>query len=910
MVTSKEANRKEFEVRKSLQDAGVIKIVAEFGGGEDNNRAITIIIIEHNRGDKEPIRVPITFNWYGDDRESFKVQAAKYFETQDIYKLDIEIANVYKQVVDQQQEDEEKRSIELMQKATAEVNAEIERSRKALLGQLPISVSEAFHVKDNSSVAVYGQISAMYKKHDVIEGATYECMNCQGPNYIHFPRPYNRVEEVPLTWYDMCRSCERSPLSDEEKKNAKILRYKFPRYMPALRVELMDVDTFEDIDTLPVMFFGEESKGVKVGERVTVRGKMHVLPAGGKKSGLLHHVLYAHTADYEDRETYEPSTEDIARVERFVRIASSGGNNGATNEDGPIEWLVKMYAPPVIWNEFAKEGMLYLEASAGPDIISKRQHGSKRRRRLIGGLIGPPGLGKTILLETPRRHDKRNRYASGQSSTGKTLTAVSSKEADGVVLRVGELSHAKEAVICINEFPRIPIEDQGYFLDAAEEGEFTYNKNGIHARIRADAVIIWSGNPSQAANWSNNSGDARVSIDDIPVLKEFIDRSDILIIYKPIDALRDPDKYREFGRIKTAMERHPERVPNYDEYIKTHIMVAKRYNPVLTEEASFILEEAHVRIQQQMQQQGLPNAGSLRIMDRLIRLTENIARLKLKKIADDRDARRAVQFYNTMYSQVHSVISIPDNPRDLAYKQILYLYQNESKGQPVAYRTYVEEACKRNSDVDAYFKGGSKNLRDNWQMQTVRKLLENHSKIKRVPPMSPVTFKWVGGNDNTQTEQSTIQSGNQSDVSDASDEVRDIAQDVQIEQRKPKDPAEEPKTNSGDTAITPSLASLPSPTAENEDNIVLEDNEEYKVLKAMELAMLDYKASKVEGKESGALFTAQDVWYHLGNMFPDREWDMDKVRKVIRQQVHKGQALIRQRDAPDRFYLVWSSGDK
>jgi DNA replicative helicase MCM subunit Mcm2 (Cdc46/Mcm family) len=900
MVASKEANRKEFEVRKSLQEAGVIKIFAELGE-EGNRPTTTTIIIEHNRGDKEPIRFPITFNWYGDDRDSFKVQAAKYFEAEVIYKLDREIGAVYKQVIDQQQEEEEKRSIELIQKAKSEIDAEIEESRLALLGQLPISVSEAFHTKDNSSVVVYGQISAMYKKHDVIEGATYECMNCQGPNYIHFPRPFNRVDEVPPSWYDMCRNCERMPLSDEEKKNAKILRYKFPRYMAALRVELMDVDTFEDIDTLPVIFFGEESKGVKVGERVTVRGKIHVLSAGGKKSGLLYHVLYAHTADYEDRENYEPSTEDIERAERFVRIASKNG----VHEDGPIEWLVKMYAPPVIWNEFAKEGMLYLEASAGPDIISKRQHGSKRRRRLIGGLIGPPGLGKTILLETPKRHDKRNRYASGQSSTGKTLTAVSSKEADGVVLRVGELSHAKEAVICINEFPRIPIEDQGYFLDAAEEGEFTYNKNGIHARIKADAVIIWSGNPSQAANWSNNSGDVRISIDDIPVLKEFIDRSDILIIYKPIDAIKEPGKYREFGRIKAAMERHPERVPNYDDYIKTHLAVAKRYNPILTVDASFILEEAHVRIQQAMQQQSLPNAGSLRIMDRLIRLAENIARLKLKKVADEKDARRAVQFYNTMYSQVHSVISLPDNPKDLACQEILYLYQNESKGQPIAYRTYVEEACRRKPDIDAYFKGGSKNLRDNWQMQTVRKMLENHSKVKRVPPISPVTFKWVDNNNNaTNQEQSTSETKGQSDVGDASEAVRDTAHKTEMEQQKPNEPVDPRQINSSDTILTSSLASLPSPTDENEDNIILEENEEDKILKSMELGMLDYKANKVAGKESCSMFTAHDVWCHLASMFPGREWDLDKVRKVIRQQIKKGKVITRHEDGPDRYYYL------
>src|SRR5919106_3152462 len=150
MVASKEANRRDFGVRKPLQDAGVISIVAQFGG-EDNNRAV-VIIIEHSLGDKEPIRVPITFNWYGDDRDSFKLQAAKYFDVENIYKLDREIGSIYKQVIDRQQEEEEKRSIELIQKAKAEVNAEIERSRQALFGQLPISVSDAFHAKDNSSV--------------------------------------------------------------------------------------------------------------------------------------------------------------------------------------------------------------------------------------------------------------------------------------------------------------------------------------------------------------------------------------------------------------------------------------------------------------------------------------------------------------------------------------------------------------------------------------------------------------------------------------------------------------------------------------------------------------------------------------------------------------------------------------
>ena len=69
--------------------------------------------------------------------------------------------------------------------------------------------------------------------------------------------------------------------------------------------------------------------------------------------------------------------------------------------------------------------------------------------------------------------------------------------------------------------------------------------------------------------------------------------------------------------------------------------------------------------------------------------------------------------------------------------------------------------------------------------------------------------------------------------------------------------------------------------------------------------MLDYKDNKAQGRESGALFTAQDVWYHIGTMFPDKRWNMDKVRKAIREQVKKGRVMVRQGDEPDRYYLTW-----
>lgn len=69
--------------------------------------------------------------------------------------------------------------------------------------------------------------------------------------------------------------------------------------------------------------------------------------------------------------------------------------------------------------------------------------------------------------------------------------------------------------------------------------------------------------------------------------------------------------------------------------------------------------------------------------------------------------------------------------------------------------------------------------------------------------------------------------------------------------------------------------------------------------------MAKYKDSKAQMKESGALFETYDVWSHLFTSFPNENWNMDKTRRAIQQQVTNGWVLTRQGDALDRWYLNW-----
>jgi hypothetical protein len=85
----------------------------------------------------------------------------------------------------------------------------------------------------------------------------------------------------------------------------------------------------------------------------------------------------------------------------------------------------------------------------------------------------------------------------------------------------------------------------------------------------------------------------------------------------------------------------------------------------------------------------------------------------------------------------------------------------------------------------------------------------------------------------------------------------------------------------------------------------LEDEREYKILKAFELAMSNYNEGKALGATAGSMFTAQDAWFHLNTAFPRQKWDISKVRSAIREQARKGRVITRESDERDVYYLLW-----
>jgi replicative DNA helicase Mcm len=122
---------------------------------------------------------------------------------------------------------------------------------------------------------------------------------------------------------------------------------------------------------------------------------------------------------------------------------------------------------------------------------------------------------------------------------------------------------AKEAMCFLNEFGRMPFEDQGYFLDVMEEGKFTINKYGINAEIDSPTTIIASANPLNNSEWKDGE---KIDLNEIPTIGPVFDRFDLVFILRNI---RNEKVNREYAYKKSGfLDR---KIPDYTIFLQKYI---------------------------------------------------------------------------------------------------------------------------------------------------------------------------------------------------------------------------------------------------------------------------------------------------------------------------------------------------
>ena len=432
---------------------------------------------------------------------------------------------------------------------------------------------------------------------------------------------------------------------------------------------------------------------------------------GGNKTKKMLSYLFAKQIKYEQREQLELSALDIEAINRL---------KNREGDKNIISKLASMFAPDIIGHDIVKRGLLFSAVNSGTDTHKKRQ-------RLNSLLIRPPGVAKSRLLREVTQLVPNSRFESGQSSSGKSLTAIVAKEDENYVLRLGPVPLAKESICSINEFGRLEHGGQAQLLDVMQEGIFTINKFGINATIRSPTTIIASANPIGTANWDYSAG--KIDFEDIPAMKPIVDRFDMIFIMRS-DRENDEANLRYAYRKMELLE--SDRVPDYYPYLKRHILYAKRFNPIILQEAKIILGNFYKSM--------VKRFGSNRLLDTLINIAKAIARLKLKNEVNAEDAIEALDFYNALISHHLDTINLPNDPKDIAVTESISIIK--SCKTPIARDELVRLVCQRKEYLTLYLTKKPLKVDVNKPLKRLHEMLINHRNIKMISH-NPTVYQWI-----------------------------------------------------------------------------------------------------------------------------------------------------------------------
>ncbi|MGD9673850.1 MAG: AAA family ATPase [Candidatus Nitrosocosmicus sp.] len=630
-----------------------------------------------------------------------------------------------------------------------------------------ISVSECLR-RHSGNVSVKGTISSYSSLYKLIKSVTFECMDCEWRQTLYYPDPtsfYGQKNTLDddtgnitsmMTMMRKCDSCDGKSVK------------RVPGYVNAVTIEIQDSETFNDLEKISCVLFDENTKDIQIGSGVVIAGKIKIINQKNKKSFP---CIYSTSIHYENKEKLELTKLDI---EAINRVTKKEGNN-------MIKLLTKMFAPSIIGMDLVKQGMLLSAVSTGYDnttisnlddfnnseSIVHRTNNDKScheegRNRIHLLLISNPGNGKSKILREATKLVSNSRYESSQHSSGKSLTAIVSKENDSdYCLRLGPIPLARGSICVLNEVGRISTEDQGYLLDVMEEGEFTINKYGINAKIRSPTTIIASANPigstfkGYGLNQENNDGNERIDINQLPLIKPVIDRFDLIFIIRD---LKNESELRDYANNK--VDKMARKIPAYYPYLKKHILYARHINPRITEEARLLITEYFVNLMKPGSKVGNTDNNqqwfSKRVLETILRIAKSFSRLKLKDRVDVDDAREAIEFFNAVVFQfTTSVTSIPSDPKNMTIEVFTSILKR-SASFSYSFEELAKSACESNPYVESYLLNGdsssnsnrnSKFLKigNNRKLRSIYEMLLENPKIMRVSE-KPIVLQWVESN--------------------------------------------------------------------------------------------------------------------------------------------------------------------
>ena len=117
----------------------------------------------------------------------------------------------------------------------------------------------------------------------------------------------------------------------------------------------------------------------------------------------------------------------------------------------------------------------------------------------------------------------------------------------------------------------------------------------------------------------------------------------------------------------------------------------------------------------------------------LAKIAKAIARLKLKEIVDESDAKEVMEFYNIMLVDFQKNVSLSQSPTEIAYHECVTMLKDLDFGG-ITLEELFEKICEKNKQLAIYFKSSRKSLKieNNKKIRRVYEGVLNHSNVKRI----------------------------------------------------------------------------------------------------------------------------------------------------------------------------------
>jgi replicative DNA helicase Mcm len=267
--------------------------------------------------------------------------------------------------------------------------------------------------------------------------------------------------------------------------------------------------------------------------------------------------------------------------------------------------------------------------------------GTRKRSAIHSLIVGDPGIGKSEMLKRMARNAPQGIYTSGKGSTAAGLTAAAVQDENGGwTLEGGALVLGDRGHVMIDEMDKMRSEDRSALHEAMEQQTISIAKAGITATLNTRASIVAAANPK-----FGKFDPYKPIVEQINLPATILSRFDVIF---PIEDR--PNQKEDSKKALSVIATHKDDKINYDidsETFQKYVAYARQnIKPRINTKAGDLLHNFYVKIRNLSESLDDAPPITLRQLEAMIRFTEASAKAHLKPIADEEDAKRAINIMN------------------------------------------------------------------------------------------------------------------------------------------------------------------------------------------------------------------------------------------------------------------------